>query len=450
MSAQTYNLDVLNPLFKQTYADAVEDAIPERELLLRSIPFVSAEKQNGANYNQPVLLTRHHGVSYLGNGASTENMQLKAPIAAVTLNAEIRGSGMMMTGLLSTMAASRAMKGGPSFVDATSYLVEGLVDSFSAVHEQTMFYGGVGLATISDATYLNTNATTDAAGGFGSGTVVYNSGTPGVTLQSNMLVVAYAEWAPAVWVGAENMLVDIVRGNAVIATLTIKAVDIVNRILTFQSIAGYTPADGDVIYRNGAFNFEAKGLQYILQQQGVLFGIDNAQWGLWAGSSYDTNGSLSYTKVAEAVSIAYGKGLEGDLDLHVNSKTFAELIPDFNTAKTAAGVFPGRMFTSESEVADIVHGARAIRFVVNNISTRVIANDYVKAGLAFAIAPSTFLRVGSSEMTFDIPGRTEKGEYFREVSGFAAVELRMFSDQALFCKAPARNLILVGLEPKKS
>lgn len=447
--ATNYSIDVLNPLFKQTYADEVQNAIPERELLLKSTPMVASEKMNGADYNQPVLLSRHHGMTYLGN--SGQNLQLKSPIAAITQNASIRGSGMMLTGLLDTMAASRAMKGGPSFVDATSYLVEGMTDSFASIQEATHWYGGMGLATLTDISYTNTNAATDADGGFGDGTVtVFNSGTSSArVLLAREVVVPYKQWAPALWVGAENMQVDIVRSNSVVATLTIEAVDIYNRILTFSNISGYTPTANDVIYRNGSFGLESVGLQYILQKDGPLFGIDGDKFGLWKGSRFGVGATPSFKKVAAGIQIAYGRGLEGQLDLHVNSRTFSDLIPDFLTSKSTASDPKGREFHAESEIENIRHGSKAISFIVNNVECRLIANDYVKGGLMVGVAPDTLLRVGSSEITFDVPGSSEKGEYFRSKDGFAAVELRMFSDQALFCKAPARNILFTDVTVTK-
>jgi hypothetical protein len=50
------NLQTLNGLFKEVYADKLENLIPDGVMLLKRIPFVSKEKQNGSNYHQPVVL----------------------------------------------------------------------------------------------------------------------------------------------------------------------------------------------------------------------------------------------------------------------------------------------------------------------------------------------------------------------------------------------------------
>jgi hypothetical protein len=49
--ASANNLSTLNGLFKEVYADKLENLIPDGVMLLKRIPFVSKEKQNGSNYH---------------------------------------------------------------------------------------------------------------------------------------------------------------------------------------------------------------------------------------------------------------------------------------------------------------------------------------------------------------------------------------------------------------
>jgi hypothetical protein len=50
------------------------------------------------------------------------------------------------------------------------------------------------------------------------------------------------------------------------------------------------------------------------------------------------------------------------------------------------------------------------------------------------------MRVGSTDMTFKQPGQGE--DYFRHLENAAAYELRLFSDQALFCSAPGKQVLI--------
>lgn len=53
---------------------------------------------------------------------------------------------------------------------------------------------------------------------------------------------------------------------------------------------------------------------------------------------------------------------------------------------------------------------------------------------AYLLSLEDWMRVGSTDMTFKRPGQGE--EFFRDVENSAAYELRLYSDQALFCSAP--------------
>ena len=52
-------------------------------------------------------------------------------------------------------------------------------------------------------------------------------------------------------------------------------------------------------------------------------------------------------------------------------------------------------------------------------------------------------RVGSSDMTFKRPGQGE--EFFRDLENSAAYELRLYTDQAVFCMSPGKNVIITGI-----
>ena len=54
--AANNNMETLNGLFKTVYADKLQNIIPEGVKLLKAIPFVSKDKQQGSSYNQPVKL----------------------------------------------------------------------------------------------------------------------------------------------------------------------------------------------------------------------------------------------------------------------------------------------------------------------------------------------------------------------------------------------------------
>ena len=54
-----------------------------------------------------------------------------------------------------------------------------------------------------------------------------------------------------------------------------------------------------------------------------------------------------------------------------------------------------------------------------------------------------FMRIGSSDISFKRPGQSE--EFFRDLENAAAYELRLYTDQCVFCMAPGRNVLVTGI-----
>lgn len=113
----------LNANFKMTYADKIEQLVPENVKLLNLIPFIAADKQPGLKYNQPVILRQEHGVTFATSDEDAVN--LNAPIAGGIENAQIQGSIALLRSQMGYVAAQRAAQGGKqAFESATKYLVD--------------------------------------------------------------------------------------------------------------------------------------------------------------------------------------------------------------------------------------------------------------------------------------------------------------------------------------
>ena len=53
------------------------------------------------------------------------------------------------------------------------------------------------------------------------------------------------------------------------------------------------------------------------------------------------------------------------------------------------------------------------------------------------------MRVGSTDMTFKRPSQGD--EFFRDLENSAGYELRLYTDQALFCQAPGKSVIITNI-----
>lgn len=395
----------LNGFFKEAYADKLEALIPDGVKLLNRIKFAAKDKQPGNLYHQPVILGLEHGVTFASSDVDAFN--LNAPVAGVVKDAQVRGNPIVLRSLLGYVAASRAALGGQkAFMDATKFLVANMLRSMAKKLEIEMFYGQMGYAVVDSETAAV------------------------VTIQT-------AEWAPGIWAGAEGMPVEIrnAAGSVSRGTSSVTAVDMNARTITLlSSLPGVI--SGDIIWHGGAYGNEFPGIHKILTiSSGTLFNIDVTAYNLFKGNSFSaSSGALSFTKLNLAAAKAVEKGLDGKLLALVNVRAWANMLSDQAAL---------RKYDSSYSAAKMENGAGALLFHSQNGEIEIEPSIYVKEGYAFLISLEDWFRVGSTDMTFKRPGQGE--EFFRDVENAAAYELRLYSDQAVFCSAPGHNTVITNI-----
>jgi len=427
--ATTENLATLNALFKDQYAAKVTDALPRYSYILSEVPFVGGAEKSGRELKQPVILSRVHGHTALGTDDG--QLDLREPTTAVNDVASVKSCAYVSRQFISNTVLARATGSAQSFVEATAYVVQNLQESAAHMLEVAHLYGQAGLATISSGTYAD--STVDG--------VVF---TDGVNVASKALLISKETLAEGVWVGAENMPIEIYTGSTLSQACVITAVDPVNGILYVDSVAALAAdPQGFKIFRAGFKDVEVPGLETMLSNTGTLFGINSATKRLWRANQADAAGALTFNVVQAAVSRSIGRGLADRMDLHVNPRVFSTLVPDFNTVKDTGTAFKSRVFNSQEDVKDLAHGAEKIRFFVAGHETTLVSNPMVKAGLAMGLEDGVLVRVGSTKLTFDIPGSEQV--YFRPLEGKAASELRMFADESIFSRKMNGHLIISGI-----
>ena len=399
------SLSTLNGFFKETYADKLAELIPDGVKMMNKIKFMSKDKQPGNQFHQPVILGGEHGVTFASSDEDAFN--LNPPVAGVVKDATIRGNPIVMRSLLGYVSASRAAQGGQkAFMDATKFLVANMLRSMAKKLEIELLYGQMGYGTVS------ANAAT-------------------------VITLTTASWAPGIWAGAEGMPIEVrdstgatSRGEGVIS-----AVDMDARTITLSAaIPGAVSTD--IIWHKGAYGNEFPGIHYILSQtSGTLFGINIASYNLFKGNSYSASGAaLSLGKVQSAAARAVEKGLDSPLLALINPRAWANLLSDQAAL---------RNYDSAYSPAKMENGAKSLVFHSQNGVIEIEPSIYVKEGFAYLLDMSSWSRVGSQDMSFKRPGQGE--EFFRDVENSAAYELRLFSDQALFCSRPGTNCIITAI-----
>jgi len=397
------DLSTLNGLFKEVYAQRIENLIPDGVKLLNRIEFASKEKQPGNLYHQPVVLGLEHGVTFGGSGDGAFN--LNGPVAGVIRDAQVRGNQMVLRSVLSYSAAARSVGGGSkAFEDSTKFLVANMMRSMAKKLEIEMFYGQQGYGEV-----LSTSV--------------------------NVMTIKTSEWAGGIWAGAESMPIDIysaagsLRGSAVVSSVNLDS-----RTVTVDSLPAGVVAT-DVIYHKGAFGNEFAGVHKIITNSSSLFNISAAEYNLWKGNSVSaSSGVLSFAKILKGIDAAVEKGLDGDVAVFVNPSAWSDLL-----AEQAAL----RQYDSSYSSEESKQGSKSIRFFAQNGSVEIIPSIYVKEGYSYILHLDEFQRIGSTDITFKRPGQGD--EFFRDLENSAGYELRAYTDQALFSFSPGKNTLITDI-----
>jgi hypothetical protein len=413
--AQFNQVDTLNGLFKTVYADKIKDLIPEGVKLLKMIPFNSAQKALGNTFNTPLVLGLEHGVTY--GGSAGQAFSLNDSIASEMQEAQVKGCEMVLRSALSVGAAARSISSQGAFEQSTKLLVRNMLKSMHIRLEVQLLYGQVGIARISDV-----------------------SAAP-------VVEICTSEWAPGIWSGAKNMKIEIrSQAGTLRGTATVENVDMKNKTITIDALpagtTGNTDAENsaaDVIYYSGAYNKEFAGLHKMIINTGTLFNVDASAYELFKGNIVEvgTNAHagaafISFEKIEESVAVAMEKGLmDEDVTCLVHPKHWNKLMTDL-AAK--------RMFDSSYSEKSLKQGTQAIEFYGQNGKISVVASLFVKEGNAYVFPEKELERIGSTDVTFEMPGY--EGKFFRLLEDVNGYELRCYTDQALFSSSIGQFTLL--------
>lgn len=393
----------LDGFFKEVYGEDVPDLIPRDMKVQELIKFAPAEKQLGNKFNQPVRLTDSSGFTFAGADAGAFSLN---DARALTLkNAEVSGAQVLLREQMDYETAARASKGRNAFKDATKYLLESMQKSHRKINEIQCLYGQSSIGEVDSES-------------------------------SGVITLDVGEFAAALWSGLEGSVIDIyddlagttLKGDGLVIT----AIDTSARTIAYTGT--YTsPAAGDKIFFDGAFGNEMAGIHKILTNTGSLFGISAATYSLWKASSQAAGGALNRAIVGEAVAKAVDKGLNDDIDLLLNTQVWNDLLDDEAALRRYA----------DKSGSEFVNGADKITFHSQNGSISIHAHKFVKQGYAYGLCKDEWKRIGATDVTMKTPGNGD--QIFFHLPTKAGFEVRSYSNQAVFCHAPAKNFIITGI-----
>lgn len=423
-------------LLKQAYNDeAITKVVPSSSIIQEEVSFVPDSQKEGAQFNAPVLLSLPTGFTY-GAGYATYQPIIPSNVQYAFLT----GSNINLRDGIANDLISRAMNDKNSFMTASKYVMMALQKSIRKELELNLLYGSTGLGQV--AGYVNNSPT------------------------SSTLYFSYGTYAPAIWSGMENCTVNFYNGGAQVnsstGNFTITAVSIAQNtpnwggaitvtgvaadITALQTAIGTVWANGSTalgtavdVYMNTSFGNQMIGIKGILTATGTLFGLNTSAYSVWQPNTFPCGSSpLSIGKVLDAGALAVARGAEDEtLDVLVNPNSYANLIVEASSA---------RRFDGSWKKDTLANGARYIEYYGPNGKMRIIAHPFVKQGEGFILPLEDAKRIGSTDITFDLPGFAGPALYLASPTN-TGVEVRVFTSQALFFAKPSHGVYLQSIVP---
>lgn len=400
-------------LLKDVNADGLDfDKLINTSSVVFDLVDFDKKNRTGKTFRTEVPLTYEGGVTYNGSGGDV--VLLEDAVVSIVEDATLSGvEQIVRTRMAYTLASRAAEEGKQAFAGAWGRYLRNLRKSSLKRLELQLERGQMGLAQ------LSANPT------------------------SNILPITDASWAPAIWVGLEGHKLECWSTQAASATqrsgtFTIVSVDKVNKTITVTDDGA--AAEGDWLYFKGARTTtgwnEMAGLVKIASNTGILQGIDAATYGIWAGNTIDVGGGLTFGKILEAITEMVDGGLEDGVILGVSPKAYETLNADLAASRD----FDGSYSREKLE-----NGTQSIAYFGQNGKITVRSMPYMHRSQAVVFAPELFKRIGSAELGMGIPGGGDSRDVFFHLENYNAMEARTYTDQALFCEAPAQSALLTGI-----
>lgn len=416
MSSAFETQTTLTGLFKDVYEDKIVNLVPESSVLQKRIKFVENDKREGRLLHQPVLLALPTGMTF-GVGA----VALNSPVASTMGDAQIAGAGMTLADRITYDVAAKAASGGVrAFVEATELIVDALTQSMSKFIEIELMWGSSSHGTLGETT-VHTGAGTVAS-----------------------LTIDLGEWSAGIWSGMENINIDVYNAGVLVntnAAIVVTAVTVTTRVITVSGNAADITAINGLngtalqLFPYLAFGQEMQGYFNILSNTGTIFNINAATYALWQSNVYNVLGTaLNFGKVQSAIAQATARGLMEDVTVFVNPTTYSNLI----TSQAGA-----RRYDSSYKKAELENGTESLCFYGPNGKIEIVGHIFMKQGYAFALPLKRCQRTGATDLTFTLPGMP--GEFFLQLPGFTAYELRCYTLQAAFLNSPAKAVLLSNI-----
>jgi len=385
---------------KVVYGSGVPELVPEFAIVQKDFKFSQADLL-GDYFEQAVRLALPGGFTRAKGDGTAGAFTLNGAVGGVQKKAKVYGYQLTLQDQIPYEDLSKAAKAGnQAYKAATALFWEGMMLSKRKMLEIMSLYGNVGIGKVQS----------------------YTGGTPSLTI-------AEADWAPQIWAGLEGAQIDVMNGttSTVNGTVSIVSVDVDTRVVTIS--ATVNASVNDVIYFKGGFGKEMFGLHNILNAPATLFNIPTS-YALWKPTNHSVGGAFSFQALKKGLAKGVNKGLMYKTKVYCSTGAMDDLVGDIHQLRQV----------DKSEVRRIELGQDEVVYKFAGVEATIVPHPMVKNGHAIGVTPQFGKRVGSCDIGFGMPGRTD-GKVWFDLESTAAVEGRMYTHQGIFHEMPGTCIL---------
>lgn len=444
MASLNETLSSIEGNLKVVYGDELVKVLPDSAIMQKryKVENSGAFPAVGDYFSALIGLQLPFGFSFLGIGTegTATNYTLGDALAGQTKPAKIYANTTVLVDNLNYQTLDRANSSGSeqAVMSTMSYTGMQMAISMRNVLEFQILHGQDGLGA--------------SAGAIATLTVTFDGATTAVGILST-LIGARVQWF-------QSNLTTARTAHDSSNYLTVSAVDVSNPASpTLTMVATSTTnvaavTTGDVLYiggsrgvsvASGATNvpfYEQIGLGKQLRlTSGTVFGIDKAAYVGWVANQQTSVGAStgipSYLMTSAALSMGRG-GILGDYIAIMPVDGWSALNSAQATNETYNQQAPSPYSMKRT-------GADDIEVRNGGIRIECVAHPFQKRGQYYFMPKAQFHRIGSTDVTFAVPGRPEGEEFYFPVNGQAAMQRQCRADFQGVLLTPPSGVIATGI-----
>jgi hypothetical protein len=426
---------------KVVYGEDLIKVLPESAIMQKQYPLSKsgAFPAVGDYFSALIGLQLPWGFSFLGIGTenTTTNYTLGDALAGQTQAAKIYANTTVLVDNLNYQILDRAASSGSTqaVMSALSYSGMQMAVSMRNVLEMQILHGQDGLGA--------------SAGAISTLTVTFDGATTSVGMLST-LIGARVQWF-------QSNLTTARTAHDSSNYLTVSAVDVsVPASPTLTMVATGTTnvaavTTGDVMYIGGSRGisvasgatsvpfYEQIGLNKQLRTvTGTMFDIAKTQPG-WQSNLQASVGAFTPSAFVQAAATAMNRGGKlGEYSGILHPDTWGVLSSALatNEVYNQQGPSPYSMKRTGTDEIEVRNGG---------IRITAIAHPFQKRGLGMVFPKDEFHRIGSTDVTFAVPGRPSGEEFYFPVNGQAAMQRQCRADFQGVLLTPNAGTYLSGI-----